>query len=153
MSNLELKVIPLLQVVIVALLMWLTALFLPSLAIPPLLRLSLTTLFTVLGISFATLGVFAFRKHHTTVNPTKPQEASALVVSGVYKITRNPMYVGFLMLLIAWAVLQSSHYALSLTVVFILYMNRFQIQPEERFLAKKFPNEFENYKKAVRRWL
>jgi len=153
MKSLELKVPPLFLFLITALLMWLTSLYFPSLLIEKKIQLITSIFLMITGGGFALLGVKTFKQSNTTVNPTKPQETSTLVIHGIYKITRNPMYVGILMLLIAWAVFLSNLYTLVLVIAFVLYMNRFQIEVEERFLALKFPSDFENYKKNVRRWL
>jgi protein-S-isoprenylcysteine O-methyltransferase Ste14 len=82
-----------------------------------------------------------------------PGASSSLVIRGVYTLTRNPMYLGFLLVLVGWAVFLSNTLAFLLLPVFILYMNRFQITPEERALASLFGQEFVVYKSRVRRWL
>jgi len=82
-----------------------------------------------------------------------PQSASALVVSGIYRFTRNPMYVGFLFVLLGWAVWLSNGLSFLFLPAFVLYMNRFQIQPEERALHARFGQEFVAYTSRVRRWL
>jgi len=153
MKNLELKVPPLFLFLITALLMWLISLYLPSLEINKQLLLSISFFLMTIGSAFALIGVNTFKQSKTTVNPTKPQEASTLVIHGIYKRTRNPMYVGILILLVAWAVFLSNLYTLILVIAFVLYMNRFQIEVEERFLALKFSSDFEKYKKSVPRWL
>ena len=87
------------------------------------------------------------------MNPLKPDTSSSLVGSGVYKLTRNPMYLGFLMLLLAWAIYLSNAFALLFVPMFLVYMNRFQIEPEERALTSRFGQEFVAYTRRVRRWL
>lgn len=94
-----------------------------------------------------------FRRANTTVNPLKPQAASSLVTAGIYRYTRNPMYLGLLFLLVAWAVLLSSPFALLGPVAFVTYISRFQIVPEERVLAALFGAEYAAYQAGVRRWL
>jgi protein-S-isoprenylcysteine O-methyltransferase Ste14 len=105
------------------------------------------------GILLILAGVYAFQKAKTTVNPTKPAAASSVVTSGVYRLSRNPMYVGFLLALIGWATFLSHTLPFLLLPAFVAYMNRFQISPEERALSAKFGDEYETYKQAVRRWL
>ena len=83
----------------------------------------------------------------------KPEGTSSLVTSGIYRFTRNPMYVGLLFVLIAWAVFLSTPWLVIGPFVFVLYMNRFQIEPEERVLFRLFGTAFATYKGAVRRWL
>jgi protein-S-isoprenylcysteine O-methyltransferase Ste14 len=87
------------------------------------------------------------------VNPLQPDAASSLVSGGVYRWTRNPMYLGMALVLLAWAVYLSSIAALAVLPLFIVYINRFQIEPEERALEARFGAQFERYRKAVRRWL
>jgi len=105
------------------------------------------------GSAVIAAGVLAFRAAQTTVDPTRPGNASAVVTSGIYRLTRNPMYLGMLLVLIGWAVFLSNLVAAAVTPLFILYMNRFQIAPEERFLHEKFGVPYEAYLRAVRRWL
>jgi protein-S-isoprenylcysteine O-methyltransferase Ste14 len=102
------------------------------------------------GVAFDVLGLLASR---TTINPLKPERASALVTGGVYQVTRNPMYVGMALLLLAWAVYLSALLSFAGPVIFILYITRFQIQPEERALQGIFGEEFAAYAARVRRWL
>jgi len=97
--------------------------------------------------------VVSFRKAKTSVNPITPDACSSLVVSGIYKKTRNPMYVGFLFFLIGWGLFLSNLFSLVLPAGFFLYMNRFQIQAEEQALESFFGAEYMAYKNRVRRWL
>jgi protein-S-isoprenylcysteine O-methyltransferase Ste14 len=105
------------------------------------------------GMLFDLLGLLAFRSARTTINPMAPQRSSALVTAGVYRITRNPMYVGMGLLLTAWAVALGSVWALAGPATFWLYITRFQIQPEERILKERFGSDFDAYCRRVRRWL
>jgi len=107
----------------------------------------------VIGVAFSATGILSFRRVRTTVNPTRPDEASVLVSTGIYRVTRNPMYVGLLLVLVAWAVFLASAWALLGVAGFVLYMNRFQIAPEERALSRLFGSEYASYKARVRRWL
>jgi len=153
MNSLELKIPPVVTSLIFALFMWLAFWQVPQGAIQlPYVVLLITTCCAI-GIVFALSGVLSFRKAKTTVNPTKPNASSSIVRSGVYRISRNPMYVGFLFLLIGWSVALANIVAFVFLPLYILYMNRFQIIPEERILASKFGNEYMNYKQSVRRWL
>lgn len=153
MSWLELRVPPLALLLGFAALALGLARWLPELrlAIPgaPLLALVLA----LAGGLVALLGVLAFRRARTTVNPTQPGSASAMVASGVYRLSRNPMYLGFAAILLAVALWLSHALALALVPVFVLYLNRFQIVPEERYLASKFGEAFTDYRLKVRRWL
>ena len=98
-------------------------------------------------------GVVTFRKAKTTVNPLKPESSSSLVTWGVYSITRNPMYLGLLIILTGWAIYLSNALAFLFLPAYILYINSFQIAPEERVLSSLFGQEFAAYRTRVRRWL
>ena len=83
----------------------------------------------------------------------KPEAASSLVTGGIYRVTRNPMYVGLLFVLVAWAAFLWAPWAMLGPILFVTYMNRFQIRPEERTLMRTFGDDYARYKIAVRRWL
>jgi len=104
------------------------------------------------GVAIALAGVLQFRRARTTVNPLQPSAASALVIRGVYKWTRNPMYLGMALVLLGWAIYLSSLAAAAVLPVFVAYLNRFQIAPEERALQARFGDEFARYRNTVRRW-
>ena len=153
MNALKLKIPPPVVALTVAALMWLIARAAPTLGFALPARRVLAACFALAGVSTAIAGVAAFRRVGTTVNPLRPEKASSLVVSGVYGVTRNPIYLGLLLVLIAWALLLSNILGLLLLPVFILYMNRFQIGPEEAALTSVFGPDFTTYKSRVRRWL
>lgn len=153
MNGLELKVPPLAVMVILGVLMWLAANF-QALDIPlGDFSLWMSGVLFLLGAAFSLLGVLRFRVADTTVNPLTPDASSTLVRTGVYRISRNPMYLGFLLLLLALAAYLANLLSLLLAVCFVPYMSRFQIVPEERMLTELFGDEFEDYKATVRRWL
>jgi protein-S-isoprenylcysteine O-methyltransferase Ste14 len=153
MKSLEATIPPPALAAAIAGAMWATSRLAPLLQIPGALRLGTAAAVLLVGIGFSVGGVLAFRRARTTLNPTKPEQASSLVRSGVYRVTRNPMYVGLLCVLVAWAVFLSSAWALLGPLIFVLYIGRFQIAPEERALAKLFGSEFADYQAKVRRWL
>jgi len=97
--------------------------------------------------------VRAVRKADTTLNPIKPDTATALVTSGIYRHTRNPMYLGMAVWLLAWSAWLGTPAGLVGAPLFVLYMNRFQVGPEERALHSLFGAEFDAYRSRVRRWL
>ena len=105
-----------------------------------------------IGIIAAFIGVIEFRKAKTTVDPRHPEKPEALVTTGIYKISRNPMYLSFLIALFGWFFILENIGALLLLPTFVLYMNRFQIKPEERFLLQKFGSNYSQYCSKVRRW-
>lgn len=105
----------------------------------------------LVGIGIA--GVVALRRAKTTVNPVKASLVSWLVIRGVYRYTRSPMYVGLLLTLLTWTVFLANPLAVLWVVVLVLYIIRFQIIPEERVLVSLFGSEYETYKAQVRRWI
>jgi len=153
MSSLEVKVPPPALAAAIAVAMWGMSRLAPLLQVPGAARLGAAAAFVAAGVGFSAAGVVAFRRARTTVNPTKPEKASVLVSSGVYRMTRNPMYVGLSCVLVAWAVFLSSAWALLGPAAFVLYIGHFQIVPEERALVKLFGSEYTNYQARVRRWL
>lgn len=152
-SSLELKIPPVLITAIFAVLMWLVTLLLPPTIIPDSYRLVISLVLLAAGAFFSLAGVLSFKRAGTTVNPITPGASAALVTSGIYKKTRNPMYVGFLFVLIAWGLFLSNGFALLLSLFYISYMNRFQVQPEEKALELLFGEVFLAYQNSVRRWL
>jgi protein-S-isoprenylcysteine O-methyltransferase Ste14 len=153
MKSLELKVPPPVVAALLAIAMWFAARATLPLAVPLPLRVALATVLVLLGVAFAGSGVVAFLKAKTSRNPLRPEEASSLVCSGAYRFTRNPMYLGLLLVLFGWAAALSSALALAGPVIFAEYISRFQIKPEERALAALFGSQYEQYKRRVRRWL
>jgi len=109
--------------------------------------------FLAIGIVLCIAGVLSFKLAKTTVNPSKPEQASKLITSGIYRLSRNPMYVGLAFILVAWGIWLSSLWALLCVAGFIAYLTFFQIMPEERALTKLFGKEYIAYKAKVRRWL
>lgn len=153
MQALENRIPPPLVAVLFAVLMGLFARGLPGLDPGLGTRLLLALPLVMAGLLFVLAGGLAFRRAKTTVNPLKPASASALVTSGIYQYTRNPMYVGFALWLLAWALYLASPLVLLGVLGFVLYMNRFQIYPEERALGQLFGADFAAYRQRVRRWL
>ena len=152
MKSLELKIPPPAVAALVAATMWGISLITPLL-VPLFTRVSAAIIFALAGSAFSLAGVISFRRAKTTVNPMKPETATSLVSSGIYSVTRNPMYVGLLLVLIAWAAYLSSAWALLGPLGFVLYISRFQIAPEERVLSTLFGSEYTAYQSRVRRWL
>jgi protein-S-isoprenylcysteine O-methyltransferase Ste14 len=153
MHTLELKIPPVALALLCAALMWLLSTSLPSLGLTSPWRATVAALLFSAGLAIALAGVLEFRRAKTTVNPLTPEAAAVIVTSGIYRLSRNPMYLGLLLVLIGWAVWLPHILPLALLPFFILYMNRFQIEPEERALAAKFGGQFREYARSVRRWL
>lgn len=153
MQFLELKVPPPVAGLVMAILMWLTARAVPTVGFILPQRKGLVLGLVVAGVCVSVLGVASFRRARTTVNPLKPERSSCLVTSDIYRYTRNPMYLGLLLILLGWAVFLANILAFIFIPGFIAYLNRFQIRPEERVLASVFGQDFANYRSKVRRWL
>lgn len=153
MSALELKIPPVALVLAFAVAMRLVSAYEQSLTMALPWHTAVAIAFVCAGIIITLVAVVAFHRIKTTVNPTKPGTTSAMVTSGVYRLSRNPMYLGFLLALTGWAFFLSHALAFAFLPLFVAYMNRFQILPEERALSAKFGPEFSAYKESVRRWL
>lgn len=153
MPSLELRVPPLAVVVVAAVLMWLPARVFSSELLTFRAPYALAGALLGLGASVAVAGVLAFRRARTTVNPMKPQASSAVVSTGIYGLTRNPMYLGFLFALAGWALLLGNLLAWLPVLGYLLYITRYQIVPEERALRARFGEAYEDYMRRVRRWI
>ena len=149
----KLKYPPLLQFIVSAGISYGVSTLTPDLVfrIPfsPLLEIGLALVGIILLIS--AVGLFA--KFNTTVNPMEPNKASSLVTNGLYNYTRNPMYLGLLLCLIAFVIWLQNPAAILGIVLFVIAMTIFQIIPEEKVMSDKFGKEYEDYKARVRRWL
>ena len=133
--------------------MWFASSLVAPVIVPFGVRVGAALALVVIGLSISISGIVSFRRAKTTINPSKPSAASSLVTSGVYRYTRNPMYLGLSVTLMGWAVFLSNPLALLAVPLFMLYINRFQINPEERALSSLFGAEYVAYREKVRRWL
>lgn len=113
----------------------------------------IATIILVLGLAVMLIAILTFRRLQTTINPLKPKQATKLATNGVFKLTRNPMYLAMLIILIAFSVATGALAGLLLVPGFMLYITYFQILPEERAMAELFPDQFTRYCERVRRWL
>ena len=152
-AGLELRVPPVAVVLVIAIAMWLVANGLPSFAFDFPGRRWMVLALLIAGGVCGVAGVVSFRRARTTVDPRHPDKASRVVDSGIYRFTRNPMYLGLLLILAAWSLHLSSIAALAGLAGFVIYMTRFQIVPEERLLHAKFGEAYGRYLASVRRWL
>jgi protein-S-isoprenylcysteine O-methyltransferase Ste14 len=152
MPALELKLPPLLLVALFALAMWLQAELTPALSFNWPGQTLLVGVLAILGVAIVSAAILTFRQAHTTVDPTQPECSSSVVSHGIYSYTRNPMYLGFCWLLLALALQLGNPLALLWLPLFVAYMTRFQIRPEERALQAKFAVEYSAYLARVRRW-
>jgi protein-S-isoprenylcysteine O-methyltransferase Ste14 len=153
MTTLELKIPPPAVALAIGFLMWLTSILFGFIPIPLNYRLAAALSLLVIGQGISISGIVSFRRAKTTLNPLKPGNASALVTSGIYRFTRNPMYLGLLLTLMGWLVFIASPPALVFLFLYVVYINRFQIDPEERVLASLFGGDYAAYKTRVRRWV
>ncbi len=112
-----------------------------------------SALLAIAGAATAVAGVIEFRRSKTTVNPLTPQAATTVVASGIFTYSRNPMYVGMALVLLAVVVLSGSVVALVCVPAFCAYLTQFQIKPEERMLEQVFGTRYAVYMTEVRRWL
>lgn len=153
MHWLEHRIPPPVVAALVGLAMWLAAPPDAALAMGATARHAVTAILLALALAFDVAGLLAFRASRTTINPLRPERASTLVTGGVYRFTRNPMYVGLCLILLAWAVHLSAWLSFLGPLVFALYVTRFQIVPEERALRELFGEPYVRYMARVRRWL
>ncbi|SDJ66366.1 Protein-S-isoprenylcysteine O-methyltransferase Ste14 [Ferrimonas sediminum] len=154
MQELELRLPPVAVVLLHGVVAWWLAqcAFLPM-NLGGMLALAVPLLLVTLALALGLTAVVGFRRRRTTVNPTRPGEASQLVTAGVYRFSRNPMYLALLLCLCAWVLALADGLALIAVPLFVLYMNRFQIVPEERAMERLFGDEYRHYCRRVRRWL
>ena len=153
MQAFELKVPPPVVAMLIGAGMWVIAKMSPVIALPQYVRTVMALPVAVVGVALTIAGVLSFRQARTTMNPMQPQAAASLVRSGVYSVSRNPMYLGLLLVLLAWTAFLATLWAALGPLVFVLYINRFQIAPEERILSAKFGASYAEYKASVRQWL
>ena len=153
MGSLELKVPPPLVALLVGFLMWLASSLIVPVEVPFGLRVGVAVAVACTGAVFGISAMVSFWRAKTTMSPIKPGAASVLVTGGAFRFTRNPMYLSLLLYLLAWALYLSNWLALPFLPLFVLYINRFQIAPEERTLSSLFGPEYAAYKGRVRRWL
>lgn len=149
----KLRIPPLLQAAIFALISWALAALVPQVSVS-LNWLNLVAIgLLVIGSAILLAAVLDFSRNETTVNPLEPQQAETLVVSGLFRFTRNPMYLGMALVLSAWAL----YLANALTIIgpglFVVSITALQIKPEEEVLGKIFGQDYAEYRKRVRRWL
>ena len=145
---------PLALVGLLAALAWLAARAFPQAGLSFSWRGPFCAVTAVAGLVLCALGVLPFRSAGTTVDPTRPERSSALVTTGIYSVTRNPMYLGMLLLVIAWGLFLANTVGLVIApLAFVLYIDRVQIPREERALATAFGSDYAGYTRRVRRWL
>ena len=153
MRWLELRIPPRLVAVAVGFGMWAAAFLGPRFDLPQSHHWATALVAAAGGAAITFAGAARLRAARTTLLPMRPQKTTSLVTTGIFRWTRNPMYLGLTVALVGWAAFLSAAWPLLGPVLFVLYVNRFQIQPEERVLTELFGAEYSNYARRVRRWL
>ena len=153
MQAMNTRLPPPLVLLIAAALVWLIDRSLPALRVSiPGLDVAAGVLATV-SVTLMGVAALGFAARHTTIDPIHPERASHLIVGGAYARSRNPIYLGDALLLVAWTLWLGNPAGLIMTPVFVAFITRFQIRPEERALATKFGERYRAYCRDVRRWL
>jgi protein-S-isoprenylcysteine O-methyltransferase Ste14 len=151
--SLALRIPPVVVVATAAAVMGAFARGFPSLRVAVPFRGTAAIAVALLGAFVSWRGVVEFRRARTTVNPMTPGAASTLVVTGIYARTRNPMYLGFAIMLLGWGIYMASPVSLLVLPGFVICMNRLQIDPEEKAMESRFGPAYEAYRRKVGRWL
>jgi protein-S-isoprenylcysteine O-methyltransferase Ste14 len=152
-TPLDTKVPPPIVALLVGVGMWGLRHMMPAADTPPMGNWKIAIVIALVGVVTAASGLVAFRRRHTTTNPVHPDRASSLVATGIYLLTRNPMYLGLTIVLTAWAFELGAAMILIGPMLFVAYISIFQIAPEERALLALFGDEYRAYTRRVRRWI
>ena len=150
----HLRIQPPIVALIGILLIFLSKDYILILYLHPHLQNTLSLIFLIIGFVIIFSATKEFKKSDTTVNPMKPEISTSLVTSGIFKYTRNPMYLGLTSILLASCFYFSSLLGIIVYVpLFILYITVFQIIPEEETMKDLFNDEYLDYCSKVRRWI
>lgn len=153
MQSFELKIPPLLLTAIAMTLIVVAGLWFPTANLPFPGHRALAIVLFVLGLCTMLAGALQFRLMQTTLDPRDPSKSTRIVTHGIYRFTRNPMYLGMALMLASVATWPANWVGWVITALFCLYLTELQIKPEERFLLQQFGDEFGQYMARVRRWL
>ncbi len=136
-----------------AVIMWLMAKYIPlaSFILPA--HILMAVIIAIIAVAIDLSAIWSFRQARTTINPLTPDKSSTVVKTGIYAYSRNPMYLGMLLLLIAFAIYLGRLSPWIIPPLFVLIINNRQIVPEETALAQLFSEDYLDYKNTVRRWL
>ena len=145
------KIPPPILVLILTSLVYFSSTKLESIYLP--YRQKVSVLILIIGIVVIISPVFDFIKSKTTVNPIKFQNVNRLVTTGIYRYSRNPMYLGMILIIISTTVYYLNFLSVFSPLIFYIWINKFQISREEIFLEGKFGNEYLKYKSKTRRWI
>lgn len=153
MNVLEHRIPPPLVVLLIAASMWLVSDVSPVVEISRVVQTRVAGALALAAAVVAGLGLTAFRRAGTTIDPVRIERTSTLVTHGIYSVTRNPMYLGLALLLCGWAFYLAAPWTAAGPLVFIAFITRFQIMPEERALLGQFGASYAAYCRQVRRWI
>ena len=153
MPQLELRLPPPLVAAITGLLMWVFATLFAPFDFTGETSRFLAYGFSAVGSVLLIPAILAFITFKTTINPTPPEQSVQLITTGIFRLSRNPIYLGLLLMLVGWGIWLATPIALVVATLFPLLMTRFQIIPEERALETLFGEQFLAYKQRVRRWI
>lgn len=153
MKKLELKLPPLLLFLIFAAAMWGLDQVVPQFSFTIPFRFVIGAGLILLGGLIGVASLIEFARHKTTVHPLHPHKATSIVDTGIYRLSRNPMYLALLICLTGFGVILGNPLNLFLILLFTIYIDRFQIEPEERAMMERFGDDYREYRKSVRRWI
>lgn len=149
----KLKVPPPLVLLLAAFAAYFISRFFPVLYLPLPFVYTVLSFFVVTGFLIIVRAAISFRHFKTTIHPHKPSTTSAIVTNGLFAVSRNPMYLGMLLMLIGFCYFLSALSSFIMVPLFVFYITAFQIKPEEVMLEAKFGDVYSHYKQSVRRWL
>lgn len=153
MKRLRLKIPPPLVAMLSGLMIWQLHALLPVYAGAAEIRQVLAIGLLIIAAAIDLSAIISFRRARTTIDPRYPHKCSTIVTGGIYARTRNPMYLGLVLILISMIIWLGTPFGLVILAAFILYMKHFQISAEEEILAARFGDDYPDYKARVRRWL
>jgi len=116
-------------------------------------RQIVSVIILIIGLIVIVSPVVDFIKSKTTVNPVKFKNVNRLVTTGIYRYSRNPMYLGMILIIISTTVYYLNFLSVFSPLIFYIWINKFQINREEIFLEDKFGSEYLEYKSKTRRWI
>ena len=149
----RLKTPPAVQLFISALLMWIISIYADNFRFIFKFNNELALFCLIIGGTIIVFGIVAFRKAETTVTPLHPDKASSLVTMGIYQYIRNPMYFGLLLILFSIGFYLQNLASMFVLPIYIWFISKYQIIPEEEALHKLFGQDYINYQDRVRRWI
>ena len=151
--SLKLKIPPPVVGLICALMMWLISRAFTGFDFKSPLTTNLALGLLVIAVCIDIAALLSFRASKTTINPMTPEHSSELVVDGIYRFSRNPMYLGLAIILAAWGIYLGDFVGFLMLPAFVWYITVFQIIPEEEIIEDLFGCKYIEYKQKVKRWI